>query len=295
MNVSEANLTYWAAAPGQTEQARCDNAVTAVKKAINASPALNRRNIRVFAQGSYCNRTNVPRDSDVDICVLCTDTFHYDLPTGKQSANFGIEPASYTYPTFKNEVGVALRAYFGAASVNRGKKAYNIRENSYRVDADAVPCFEYRQYWDSGGHRDGVCFFPDGENQRIENYPEQNYQNGVAKNDRTGKKFKDVVRILKTIRYNLKDDRVAIADKVPSFLVESLVWNVPDSDFNKYTHADRVRAVLYHIYNHTRPNDDCSKWTEVNDVKYLFYWTQPWTAAQANEFVVAVWNYIGYK
>ena len=66
----EDTLQSWAKAPGETEQQRCDNAVTAVRKAIDASSALEGRDIRVFPQGSYRNRTNVPQDSDVDVCVL---------------------------------------------------------------------------------------------------------------------------------------------------------------------------------------------------------------------------------
>ena len=63
---TEDNFKSWAKAPGQTEQTTCDNAVTAVRKAINANATLSKHNIKVFAQGSYCNRTNVREDSDVD-------------------------------------------------------------------------------------------------------------------------------------------------------------------------------------------------------------------------------------
>ena len=60
----EDSLKSWAKAPGQTEQEKCDRAVTAVCKAKEASKALSKHNIRVFAQGSYCNRTNVREDSE---------------------------------------------------------------------------------------------------------------------------------------------------------------------------------------------------------------------------------------
>jgi len=36
---------------------------------------------------------------------------------------------------------------FGRAVVKRGNRAFNIRENTYRVEADVVPLFEFRQYW----------------------------------------------------------------------------------------------------------------------------------------------------
>lgn len=70
----EDKFTSWASPPGQTEQTKCDNAVSVIHNAIDASSALSSRAITVFAQGSYRNRTNVRADSDVDVCVLCRDS-----------------------------------------------------------------------------------------------------------------------------------------------------------------------------------------------------------------------------
>src|SRR5229473_2909686 len=123
----EDTFQSWAKPPAETEQTKCDNAVRAVRKAIDASSALKGRSIRVFAQGSYCNRTNVRTDSDVDICMLCDNSMFFDLPDGMTSGNFGITtPAEYAYSTFKNEVEAALRSYFGTAFVTRGNKALDI-------------------------------------------------------------------------------------------------------------------------------------------------------------------------
>ena len=74
----EATFSSWGAAPGDTEQTKCENAERAVRKAINASAKLSAKSIEVFTQGSYANRTNVLQDSDVDICVLYTGTFFPD-------------------------------------------------------------------------------------------------------------------------------------------------------------------------------------------------------------------------
>src|ERR1700741_2991253 len=102
----EDSLQSWAKAPGQTEQTQCDNAVAAIRKAKDASLSLSKRGVRVFAQGSYCNRTNVRQDSDVDVCVLCTDSFFYHLPDGKTNRDFNFTiPANYGYAQFKNDVG----------------------------------------------------------------------------------------------------------------------------------------------------------------------------------------------
>jgi hypothetical protein len=62
-------------------------------------------------------------------------------------SDFGLtSPADYSYATFKNDVGAALTSYFKGGHVIRGNKAFDIKENTYRIAADAVPCFEHRRY-----------------------------------------------------------------------------------------------------------------------------------------------------
>jgi hypothetical protein len=290
--ISEDSLISWAKAPGQTEQTKCDNAVNAIRKAKDASKALANRNVRVFAQGSYCNRTNVRQDSDVDVCVLCTDSFFFDLPEGKTNQDYNFTtPAAYPYAQFKTDVGTALASYFVDGHVVRGNKAFDIRENTYRIAADAVPCFEYRRYFNDGLIWEGVGFLPDNGN-RIINWPHQNYQNGVAKNAATGQRFKDVVRILKRLRYMMQDENSGAAKAVPSFLIECLVWNVPEATFQHATYRDLVRNALAHLFNKTINFADCEKWPEINQRKYLFGAAQPWTFGQAHAFVSEAWDYL---
>ncbi len=290
----EDTFRSWGKAPGTTEQTKCENAETAIRKAIAADSTLSNKNVTVSAQGSYCNRTNVRLDSDVDICVLSTDTFFYSLPAGMTQADFGIVAASYNYPEYKNDVEHALVSYLGEDAVKRGKKAFDVHENSYRVDADVVACFEYRRYNANGTYITGTSFIPDG-GQLIINWPQQNYDNGVTKNSETGERFKAVVRILKHLRYKMSDEGYSEADAVCSFLIECLVWNVPNEGFNHDTYTADVRYALIHLYNKTSTDDACKEWGEINELKYLFRPAQPWTRQQANSFLLEAWRYLGLQ
>jgi hypothetical protein len=295
----EDTFRSWAKPPGETEQAKCDNAVRAVRKAIDASLVLQSRKINVFAQGSYCNRTNVRQDSDVDICILCADVcfVDYSMSEGLTDADVGLVDHPYKYAEFKSDVGQALRSYFGSSQVVQGHKAFDIHENSYRVDADAVACFEYRRY-----HRrnDGTVYFYSGtqflpdNGGRIINWPQQNYDNGVAKNTATSQRFKAVVRILKHLRNKMADENIAVAVPIPSFLIECLVWNVPSEGFGHDTYTADVRWALAHLFNNTRQLESCSEWGEINELKYLFRSSQAWNMEQAHAFVDAAWNYLGF-
>lgn len=267
----ESTFRNWASPPGDTEQQRCENAVNAIKNAISRSPNLNSRNITVFTQGSYKNNTNVRQDSDVDVGILYQNTFFYDLPDGYKSEYFSIVPATYHYNQFKDDVGQALVDYFGSSAVSRGNKAFDLHENSYHVDADVAPFFEHRRYDREGHYIAGVELRPDNGNPaKVINWPEQHYSNGVQKNNSTGRRYKALVRILKKLCIQMSDDGIEVAKPIAGFLVECLVWNVPDDNFGSEMYRQDVRNCLAFLFNNTRSYEQCSAWGEVSELKYLF-------------------------
>lgn len=291
----EDTFSSWSSAPGKTEQEKSENAERAIKNAISSSEDLNSRSIKVFPQGSYRNRTTVRQDSDVDICVMCTDSIFFDLPDGTTPEDFDIStPATYSYSTFKNDVHSALIDHFGNSSVTRGNKAFDIYENTYRVDADVVATFEYRRYRTNGPYLEGSSFIPD-RGSRIVNWPNQNYENGVNKNSSTGRRFKAIVRILKHLRNEMEEKGFSEASPIPSYLIECLTWNVPNKGFGHSTYTADVRYSLAHLYNKTRNYEDCSEWGEINELKYLFRPSQPWDRSSTNRFLDAAWDYIGFE
>lgn len=157
-----------------------------------------------------------------------------------------------------------------------------------------VPTFEYRFYFDATHWRTGVAFLTD-RGIKIFNYPDQTHENGVVKNIRTAKTYKRTIRILKRLRNKMQEENIAAAHDVGSFLIESLVWNVPDNAFAHDAYTSVVRDVLAHTFNNTLDDASCQDWLEVNDCKYLFRAQQPWTRLQAHAFLSAAWNYIGYE
>ena len=292
----EEQFREWAKPPGKTEQDRMDNAEGAIRNAIRASSVLSARSIGVFAQGSYRNNTNVRQDSDVDIGVVCNDVFLVEYPLGKSDKDFGNFGSDYYYQTFKNEVGTALADYFGQSAVTRGNKAFNLHETSYHVDADVAPFFEHRRYASSGSYVTGVELIPDNFIPlNVINFPEQHYDNGVSKNSATGRRFKAMVRILKSLRQEMADRGSAIAKQTQGFLIECLVWNVPNDHFNKPTYEQDVRACLAYLFNETMSDDQCKEWGEVSELKYLFSRAQKWTKAEAHLFIDEAWDYVGFK
>ncbi|PJB48201.1 MAG: nucleotidyltransferase [Deltaproteobacteria bacterium CG_4_9_14_3_um_filter_63_12] len=292
----EQDFRLWGRPPGTTEAERSDNAVRVVQNAVRSYAAFSTRNLRVFAQGSYRNGTNVRKDSDVDVCVCCMDVCFADYLDGVTSSDTRLGSANYTYAQFKGDVEAALRAYLGAKSVTRGDKAIDLHENSYRVEADVVPTFEHRRYYRDGfgqvRYLSGTELHPD-KGGRVINWPEQNYRNGTNKNQNTSKRYKMMVRILKRLRNEMENAGRPEAKPISSYLLECLVWNVPDLRFGNKTYCADVTSILGYLYSATEKDENCKEWREVNELKYLFQPSQPWTREQARKFVLGAWSYVG--
>jgi predicted nucleotidyltransferase len=295
----ESIFSSWATAPGTTEQTKCENAERAIRKAIAASTKLGLKSIEVFAQGSYANRTNVNQDSDVDVCILYKEEFFtdYSFSEGVTDDALGFSAGKYTYAEFKNDIQASLTSYFGAEAVRRGNKAFDIHANTYRIDADVVPCFEYRRY--QGTYPDYSCergtkLIPDSGTGII-NWPRQNYANGVTKNEETGRRFKAVTRIVKRLRNEMVDQGNEAAKAIPSYLIECLIWNVPNSNFGNSTWKADVQSALGHLWNQTRTEETCKEWGEINELKYLFRPQQSWKRDQVNTFLEAAWDRVGFE
>lgn len=290
----EDRFKSWSGGPGDTELEQCDNAERMVRKAVAQCPILNKMTTEVFAQGSFRNNTNIAQESDIDISVCLTDYMYYELPVGASPTQFDITPGDREFGPYKDSVLNALECYFGKASVTRGDKAIRVHSNTYRIDADVVANWQYKEYFDPAQPdqvRVGVKFQSDPGVQII-NYPKQHTAEGIAKNDKTSRRFKKMVRILKSLQAEMFDQDV-IKKKLSSFFVESLVFNVPNPKFGATLYRDDVWNILAYICDGTRPAEDCSKWMEANDVKFLFHPLQPWTKTEANELGNAMWDYIG--
>jgi hypothetical protein len=294
----EDTFRRWSGPASDTEDDKRDRTERAIQEAIQDSPELSGRQVRVFAKGSYKNNTNVRLDSDVDVAVEFQEIFYWDATNdaaGMSGADLGITPYSGSYPPerFKDDVQRALVNRFGASTVDRGDKAIHVQENSGSLSADVVPCFTYHRYDAIGSqYHQGIQLHADS-GARIVNWPEQSYQRGVTKNVATGRRYKRVVRILKRLENDMVEK--SIIAEVPSFLTECLVYNVPNEGFQNNEYQANVRYVLAHLFNETSEGGDAEKWVEVNGLKWLFHPTQPWNKTQARNLLSEAWSYVGFE
>jgi hypothetical protein len=164
------------------------------------------------------------------------------------------------------------------------------------VETDVVPTFNYRRYDKNGGHVLGTRLRADEDGSFVNNFPKQHIENGKTKNYQTSKRFKRLTRVFRKIRYKMIDDKVPMSDSITSFLLECLIWNVPNSILNAHnTWQERLESSILHLYHQTSSDDKCKEWDEVSELLYLFHGERKWNRKDVNGFLVSMWNYLGYE
>lgn len=285
-------LSGWTGPSSDTEQDKQDRTERMIRQAIDSHESFTNCSLKVYAKGSYPNNTNVRSDSDVDMALECTDVLYWEESEEGNHTPGDPYEGIWTPAKLRAELLSAMNAKFPGQVNSKGSTAIQINSNSARVDADVVPCFSFRYYMKYGS-RDGTKIFKtDGSS--IVNYPVQQMENGIAKNNRTGYAYKKGVRLLKRIENAMAED--GTFRELPSFFMECLAYNCPGNVFAHPTWTECLRAMLLHIWNNLQGDEPTTgRWLEVNECFFLFHSNQKWTREDGREFAKAAWNYFGFK
>lgn len=255
MAIPEQQLKNWA---NLGAQARSQRTYESIQKALAdhrwpaamASP-------RVYLQGSYRNHTNIAGDSDVDVVVETSRVFYSNL-TEAQKRLRGMTPAQFTWQQFKVEVSAALAARYSRGKVREGNKCIHVGGAGDRLNADVVPCCEYRAY--GNGYAKGIMFRT-RSGIEVVNYPELHYDNGTRKSARCSQNYKRMVRVFKNARNAARSD-------FPSYFLECLLYNVSDQQYSG-SHAGMFRGILQELVD-AKASGSMADWSCQNEQQPMF-------------------------
>jgi hypothetical protein len=298
------DLVELSLAPSPTEQEKAARTHTAIREHLETDEALKRYAIDTYLQGSYKNSTNVRGDSDVDMGSVTDNIFYYDMsdlpadPTQygeksiREATEAEIQPAPFTFQDYRRDVLASLKRKYG--DVVDGNKSLFVPGNTYRLDADVLPCTSFRWYYTNwqgrASYHTGISFFTKA-NEQVVNFPKQHFDNLAAKDQRNDGKVKGCIRIFKRIRNELEDRGEWDRKRSPSYYLESLVWNAPDSEFSG-GYSSVVQNVLAHLWNDLREKKekgDLQSYLQANEVFVLFH-PKFWNVDDALAFIDAVWR-----
>lgn len=294
---SEQQLTNWTKPPSDTEKTKLENSERMVRDAINSDEKLKRKLTEIFGQGSYANNTNVRLNSDIDINVRYIGGYYFSLPPNvtEEDVNIGhLGSSGYSFYEFKNDVESALVNKFGRCDVVRNDKCIIVKENTYRIETDVIPTWNFRRYSKDGKYVLGAKFWSD-KGVEIINYPKQHIENGISRNNVTFRRFKRLTRLHRKLRYKMIDNGENVSGNITSFLLECLVWNVPNRILNNNeTWTESLKESIIYIYNNTKEESTCKEWGEVSELFYLFHRSRKWSFQDVNSYMQLLWNHLEF-
>ena len=297
MKFSEKQLKRYASPISQTEDEKCKNAIRMVRDAMKRlnytddgkeirsyltetySYLLEMRQpntgkeITILVQGSYANKTNIPAESDVDVAVILESTFTSTYRSGIVRESYGFTEGTFSARELKDEVLDALNQHFSYQGVERHDKCIVVKGNTYRVDADVVPAYRYRDYtedynYNPDNYVGGIEIRPDSGGKII-NFPEQHIKLAITKNKVTQYNFKRCVRIVKNLREVMSEHGYTIPSKISSFGLESLLWNAEVFAYTRYPSI--LRYTIDEVIEFLKTDfPNYGSYLEANGIKHLF-------------------------
>jgi hypothetical protein len=280
-----------------TEEEERDRTEKRIRDAIRAADDLP-SSVRVYAKGSYANGTSVRRDADVDVAVEWTETAKvkkWGKTAGLSAAEVGYSPITppITTEEFRRRVERAMMRAFETKVDTSPDKHIGVAAGSRTLDADVVPCFELHRYDRPGYYVVGHRIFPKSGGY-VDNYPKQNYDNGVEKNSQTPRRYKETVRCVKRLVGELHDEGILARD-YPGYLIECLIYNVPNGRFGHARRYDDMQAVFRYLWNGLKDADVYMTWHEPSELKWLFRGRSDRIPGNAFNVIDKAWDRIGVK
>jgi len=298
MPIPEAQLQTWSNQGATTSSATTYNSI---KTCIEGHNWNNDVSFDIYLQGSYRNSTNIRGDSDVDVVVEFNSVFYSNkdelAPQQLNDFNAYFSDGKYTLDSFKEAVIRRLKSYYGDAYVVVGNNSIKVLANSGRLDCDVVCCATYREYnsfsrTNLSDYSKGIIFWTSETNQKVINFPKLHFDNGASKNQNCNSNYKQTIRIIKNIKSRLVGSGKIGSSLAPSYFVEGLLYNIPDSDFQNNTHSSRVLALLntFDSYSDTQLESLVCQ----NRQRYLFGNSkQQWNIVDCKVFrsyLIKFWN-----
>jgi hypothetical protein len=190
-----------------------------LREALGRSSLLADRPYEIFGQGSRVNNTAIGPSSDIDLVLMLTT------------------PVESSWEEFRDDVLATLGESY---AVRMGRRCLNVDEpdSLFGEMVDILVATEFHLGAEAG------VFFRDLEGRPIVNFPKQHRLNGDEKDLNTGGRFKEVVREAKRAKKRAERRRTIAAGEAPSYLLECLLYNVPDHVYRTSSVEEAYRGAL---------------------------------------------------
>jgi hypothetical protein len=208
-------------------------------------------NIDIDFQGSVTNNTCIKYISDIDLLVIIQDFFSLEPPLKPDHPYYG-DPLN-ELKTLRARCINILKYAFKSSTINTTKsKCISISGGGLQRDVDVVICNWYHTVKYNDTMKDfqkGIKVLDVAENTRIVNLPFLHNKLLDEKDIKTGGKYKQFVRLIKSIKSDADDDI-----DISSYEITSLLYHMNNMDIlginSPHEILSGINNYFIYLYNH---------------------------------------------
>ena len=190
-------------------------------------PSINLRNVEIYVQGSYANKSNIYFPSNLEIIV--------EIPPSKLKNGTSAE---FNPREFRKLFAKILYDLMGDRVSEEAKCLCLSGLEKIKHKVDITPCMTY--YYDDSVHgskgssarKRGILLYDVVGERNVVAFPRLHAQNGFDKNHATEGNFKRVVRMFKTLNQLVVEEFSFLDEGIASgYFIECFLYNVPNQLF----------------------------------------------------------------
>ena len=137
------------------------------------------------------------------------------------------------WQSFRRLVLAALRANFGDA-VSTGRKSLKVAQGPIPAAVDVVVMVKCGN---------GSALYVPDEHRWAVSFPQQHHSKGASKERGSAGRYKRAARMFKAARNHLLESNAVAEDTAPSYFIECLMYNVPNTLFKNSLGQTYIGAV----------------------------------------------------
>lgn len=204
-------IGYWDNAQNNSEIQQRNNTIGEIKRCLNMDSNLlrikNQGNLEYSVRGSISKGNDTTLSSDLDLHVIFSN--NYELSDCKD----------YVYKILRN--------HFGSSNVIKNRITFSLLANINRIKADILVGVREDDKKINALNSSGevVPFYPDIDESNVARINSE-YRNNYSK----------LVRTYKGLKHEMENNNYLSCNKVPSFIIECLLYNCKESlyDIDNY-------------------------------------------------------------
>ncbi len=224
----------------------------AVERVAVSTPYFDPKDVKIFLQGSYLSRTNTAFQSKLEVVVEIKKIKDFDSSLMRKEDfiihdNFFIEfNHFFDVKRFKNALITELKT-LTKQSIKINPVTFSIpAHKQLRHIVDIFPCFTYKFFNQDGGQMTGKLVHNKVLDEHYLIFTNLHSDNGELKNELTKGKFKDMVRLFKTLIAISEREDLNI-NPIRGYYTECLLYNVPNEIY--YTEEGTLLSTFLKVIN----------------------------------------------